>query len=32
MEYPGVLKPTAFLWAKSAQSWAHRDGAYPSFE
>jgi len=32
MEDASKLKPTAFLWTKSAQPWAHRDKAYPSFE
>ena len=26
------LKPTAFLWTKSAQPWAHKDAAITSFE
>jgi hypothetical protein len=32
MDDPSALKPTAFIWTKSAQPWAHLDKAYPSFE
>jgi hypothetical protein len=32
MDDPSVLKPTAFLWMKSAQPWAHKDSAIPAFE
>jgi hypothetical protein len=32
MENPSGLKPTAFLWTKSAQPWAHSDKAIPGFE
>lgn len=32
LDDPSWLKPTAFLWSKSAQPWAHKDAAVPSFE
>src|ERR1051326_1424238 len=32
LDDPSWLKPTAFLWTKSAQPWAHMDAAVPSFE
>ena len=32
LDDPSWLKPTAFLWTKSAQPWAHRDPALPGFE
>lgn len=32
MDDPSRLKPTAFIWTKSAQPWAHLDKAFPAFE
>lgn len=32
LDDPSWLKPTAFLWTKSAQPWAHKDAAVPSFD
>jgi hypothetical protein len=32
LDDPSKLKPTAFLWTKSAQPWAHLDQAIPGFE
>lgn len=32
MEDPSRLKPTAFLWMKSAQPWAHKDPAIRAFD
>ena len=32
LDDPGWLKPTAFLWQKSAQPWAHRDPSIHAFE
>ena len=32
MDDPTGLKPTAFLWARSAQPWAHKDPAIHAFE
>ena len=32
MDDASKLKPTAFIWTKSAQPWAHLDKAMPSFE
>ncbi len=32
MDDSSSLKPTAFIWTKSAQPWAHLDRSYPAFE
>jgi len=32
MDDPSRLKPTAFIWTKSAQPWAHLDKSAASFE
>ncbi|HTQ13110.1 MAG TPA: GFA family protein [Rhizomicrobium sp.] len=32
MDDPSWLKPTAFIWTRSAQPWAHLDPALPKFE
>jgi len=32
LDDPSWLKPTALLWTRSAQPWAHRDPALPAFE
>jgi hypothetical protein len=32
MDDPSWLKPTAFIWTKSAQPWAHLDPKIPNFE
>jgi hypothetical protein len=32
MEDASALKPTAFIWTRSAQPWAHLDKTLPYFE
>ena len=32
LDDPSGLKPTAFIWTRSAQPWAHRDPSIPSLE